>query len=83
MTSLPRRTSDLIRTPLPRPDQRMTPNRKARIVDGVAAGELTIGQAIDRYGMTISEYLSWERKLDNHGVDGLRMTRLQQYRVTA
>ena len=70
-------------SPLPSPDQRMTPNRKARIVDGVAARELPIEAALERYGLTAEEFHTWQRKLDRHGVQGLRQTRAQQYRGTS
>ena len=35
------------------------------------------------YGITSEEFLSWQRLLDEHGLQGLRATRLQEYRHSA
>jgi len=40
-------------------------------------------EACLRYKITIQEFLSWERLLDEHGLRGLRATRLQEYRQAA
>ena len=36
--------------------------------------------ALQRYQLTEEEYRSWERAFEQHGLAGLRSTRLQQYR---
>jgi hypothetical protein len=54
--------------------------RKAEVVAAVRGGLLTLEQACARYGLTGEEYLSWQRHIDRHGVEGLRTTRIQQYR---
>jgi hypothetical protein len=46
-------------------------------VDG---GLLTLGQACERYGLTLEEFAGWELALHQHGVAGLRSTFIQQYR---
>ena len=55
---------------------------KAQIVAAVRGGRLTLQEALDRYRITVEEFLSWQRSLEAHGVPGLRVTRLQIYRDT-
>lgn len=75
------RTADLSLDDLPPPDtQRWVTRRKAAVVAGVRAGLLTLEEALARYGISREEYQSWERLIDRHGVRGLRVTRIQQYR---
>ncbi len=33
-----------------------------------------------RYTLTVDEFLSWQFSIDQHGLAGLRTTRIQQYR---
>ena len=40
----------------------------------------TLDEACRRYTLTAEEFLSWARAIDRHGVRGLRVTRLQDYR---
>ena len=54
--------------------------RKAEVVTAVRTGLLSLDEACVRYGITIEEFLSWQRLLDVHGLQGLRVTRLKKYR---
>jgi hypothetical protein len=54
--------------------------RKAEVVAGVRAGLLSLEEACDRYTLSVEEFLSWQRLIDRHGMRGLRVTRLQDYR---
>ncbi len=66
---------------LPPPNiRRWITRRKAEVVTAVRTGLLSLVEACVRYGITIEEYLSWQRLLDEHGLQGLRVTRLQEYR---
>jgi len=66
---------------LPPPNtKRWVARRKAQVVAGVRAGLLTLDEACRRYTLTAEEFLSWARAIDRHGVRGLRVTRLQDYR---
>jgi hypothetical protein len=56
--------------------------RKAEVVAAVRGGLLSIADACERYALSAEEYLSWEHAVDQHGVAGLRTTRVQQYRDT-
>ena len=66
---------------LPPPDTtRWVVRRKAEVVAGVRGGLITLDEALKRYDLTIDEFRSWQRLLDNHGLEGLRATRLKKYR---
>ncbi len=69
---------------LPPPNlKRWITRRKAAVVGAVRAGLIGLDEARTRYGITIEEFLSWQRRLDAHGLCGLRVTRLQDYRRLA
>ena len=66
---------------LPRPNtKRWVIRRKAEVVAAVRGGLLSLEDACGRYNLTPEEFLSWERAIDRHGLQGLRATRVQQYR---
>lgn len=66
---------------LPSPDtKRWVIRRKAEVVAGVRAGLISLEEACQRYKLSIEEFLSWQHMIENHGMDGLRVTRLQDYR---
>jgi hypothetical protein len=66
---------------LPPPDtKRWVIRRKATVVAAVRSGLLTLEEACQRYKLSIEEFLSWQRLIDSHGLAGLRVTRLQDYR---
>jgi hypothetical protein len=54
--------------------------RKAEVVAGVRAGLITLEEACARYTLSVEEFLSWQKLIDRHGLRGLRITRLQDYR---
>ena len=55
--------------------------RKAEVIAAVRGGLLSIEEACSRYMLTVDELLSWQSLLDQHGLAGLRTTRIQQYRM--
>jgi hypothetical protein len=66
---------------LPPPEtKRWVIRRKAAVVGAVRAGMLTLEEACTRYHLSVEEFLSWQRLIDRHGLQGLRATRLQDYR---
>lgn len=66
---------------LPPPEtKRWVIRRKAEVVAAVRAGVLSLEEACQRYTLSIEEFLSWQRLVDSHGLPGLRVTRLQDYR---
>lgn len=54
--------------------------RKAEVVAAVRGGLLSLEEACKRYTLTVDEFLSWQASIDRHGLQGLRTTRIQQYR---
>ena len=54
--------------------------RKAEVVAGVRGGLLSLDEACSRYSLTVDEFRSWQRLLKNHGVQGLRTTKIKKYR---
>lgn len=54
--------------------------RKAEVVAAVRGGLLSLEEACNRYTLTVEEFLSWQASIDEHGLAGLRTTRIQQYR---
>ena len=54
--------------------------RKAEVVAAVRGGLLSLDEACSRYTLTVDEFLSWQLSIDQHGLAGLRTTRIQQYR---
>jgi hypothetical protein len=66
---------------LPRPDaQRWVASRKAIVVAAVRGGLLSMSDACARYRLTTEEFLSWQTQVDRNGLQGLRTTRIQEYR---
>lgn len=54
--------------------------RKAEVVAGVRAGLITLAEACKRYSLSIDEFLSWQHQLDSHGLEGLKVTRIGDFR---
>lgn len=54
--------------------------RKAAVVAAVRSGRITIEEACCAYQLSVEEFLSWQRAFETHGLPGLRVTRIQQYR---
>ena len=66
---------------LPPPETtRWVVRRKAEVVAAVRGGLLSLEEACARYTLTVEEFLSWQYSIDQHGLAGLRTTRIQQYR---
>jgi hypothetical protein len=60
--------------------RRWVSRRKAEVVAAVQGGLLTLGEACDRYELSVEEFLSWQHAVERFGVDGLRATHAQKYR---
>ena len=66
---------------LPHPNtKRWVVRRKAAVVAAVRSGGITLEEACRVYQLTKEELLSWDRAFELHGLAGLRVTRIQQYR---
>jgi hypothetical protein len=60
--------------------KRWVVRRKAQVVAGVRGGLLSLEDACQRYTLSVEEFASWQQLIDRHGLRGLRVTRLQDYR---
>ena len=60
--------------------RRWVVRRKAEVVAAVNGGLLSIEEVLERYGLTLEEFASWQRAVDRSGMQGLRVTRIQHYR---
>ena len=60
--------------------KRWVVRRKVEVVAGVREGLISLNDALRRYNLTVDEFRSWQRLFDNHGPDGLKITRLKEYR---
>ena len=68
---------------LPPPDtNRWTARRKALVVEAVLSGMITIEEVTRRYALSVEELLSWHNAMQRHGVQGLQITKLQNYRYS-
>ncbi len=66
---------------LPAPStKRWVIRRKAEVIAAIRGGLLSFEEACGRYMLTVDEFLSWQSCIDQHGLAGLRTTRIQQYR---
>ena len=73
--------SPLTMADLPTPGtKRWVIRRKAEVIAAVRGGLLSLEEACSRYMLTVDEFLSWQSSIDQHGLPGLRTTRIQQYR---
>lgn len=71
----------LTRADLPSPDtKRWVARRKAEVVAGVRGGLISLREALRTYDLSMDEFRSWQRLFENHGLDGLRTTRIKTYR---
>jgi transposase-like protein len=61
--------------------KRWVVRRKAAVVAAVRSGGITIEEACRVYQLSEEEFLSWVRAFEVHGLAGLRVTRIQQYRA--
>jgi len=75
------RRVNTISVDLPPPDtKRWVPQRKAAIVNAVRRGAISLEEVCRRYQLSVEEFVAWQSAIENHGVPGLRVTRLQIYR---
>lgn len=55
--------------------------RKEAVVRGVEAGLLTLEEAMTRYDLSEEEFEEWRRGMRAFGRDGLKTTRIQDFRA--
>ena len=79
MSTAPSLSAEIDELPPPN-TKRWVIRRKAEVVAAVRSGVISLDEACRRYTLSIEEFLSWQRLIDSHGLAGLRVTRLQDYR---
>jgi hypothetical protein len=65
----------------PNNTRRWVARRKAAVVAAISGGMLTIEEACCRYQMSEEELLAWQRAFETHGIVGLGVGYVQQYRI--
>jgi hypothetical protein len=60
--------------------RRWVARRKAEVVSAVRGGLLSLDEACKLYALTVEEFISWERAIQQFGLPGLRATHMQEYR---
>ncbi|MFY0691529.1 MAG: DUF1153 domain-containing protein [Paracoccaceae bacterium] len=74
--------SSLSRADLPDPDtRRWVASRKATVVRAVDHGLLSPEEACEMYGLSEEELESWQKAVSMHGINALKTTSLQNYRL--
>jgi hypothetical protein len=59
---------------------RWVASRKIMVLAAIDAGSLSIEEACLMYRLSIEEIASWSRLTELHGSDGLKISRLGEYR---
>jgi len=59
-----------------------TARRKASVVAAVLSGMITIEEVCRRYDLSVDEFLSWHNAMQRHGLPGLCISKLQNYRYS-
>ncbi|TCO69767.1 DUF1153 domain-containing protein [Rhodovulum euryhalinum] len=71
----------MTRADLPPVDtRRWVASRKAAVVKAVAAGLISEDEALERYSLSEEELDSWRRAVREHGLRGLKVTALKEFR---
>lgn len=60
--------------------KRWVVRRKAEVIHAVRGGLLSEATALKKYRLTKDEFNEWLNDYDKHGVAGLRVTHIQDYR---
>jgi hypothetical protein len=74
------RTKKPRRSRCPRPTPSAGPRTKAAVVEAVHSSRITIEEVCHRYALSVEEFLSWHNTIQRHGVQGLQITKLPNYR---
>ncbi len=57
-------------------------SRKAAVVTAVKNGAITLDDVCWLYDISVEEFLTWQEMIEKHGVRGLRVTKLQDFRAS-
>lgn len=59
---------------------RWVARRKAEVVAAVDGGLLTVEEVLQRYELSLEEFMGWRQAMDRAGVPGLRVAHIQRER---
>ncbi len=65
----------------PKDTIRWVVRKKAQVVAAIEGGLISVDEACQRYSLSLDELLSWKRMYKQHGLNALKTTRTQEYRV--
>ena len=65
----------------PRDTRRWVASRKAVVIHAVEHGLISKAAALERYALSEEEFDFWRNAIQKHGVDALKVTALQKYRL--
>lgn len=67
-------------TSVPPVPKRWVSSRKAEVVTAVSCGFISLEDALERYAISMEEFLAWQRGFDFHGLAGLRLNGIRRRR---
>lgn len=67
---------------LPPVPKRWGAHRKAEIIAAVSRGIISLDDALQRYALTVEEFLTWQRSIRLFGLSGLNVSKIQKHRIT-
>ena len=71
----------ITRDTLPAPDTvRWHARRKAELLLAIRAELISLREAVDLYQLSGEEIMGWSRLFERHGLEGLKTTKMQNYR---
>jgi hypothetical protein len=83
VSEIDRRRNKMMLNELPPPNtKRWVARRKAAVVAAVKNGVITLEEVCGRYNLSVEEFLTWQEMIEKHGIRGLRVTRLQEFRAS-
>jgi hypothetical protein len=83
VSEIDRRRNKMMLNELPPPNtKRWVTRRKAAVVAAVKNGVITLEEVCGRYNLSVEEFLTWQEMIEKHGIRGLRVTRLQEFRAS-
>lgn len=60
--------------------RRWVASRKAVVIKAVESGLMSRKAALERYDLSEDEFDLWQKAVNDHGIEGLKVTALQKYR---
>ena len=66
----------------PSDTKRWVISRKATVVAAVKNGAIALDEVCRRYDISAEEFLTWQEMIEKHGIRGLHVTKLQEFRAS-